>query len=298
MAADDDADRLARESDDVRLQILRTRQQLRDEEKQRRDARRQYARDYYAGHREEYLAYQRLRRAEQRANDPDGYREAKRQRTQRWRDSHRDEVNARMREKYHVDPEKHRQRRREHYAEHAEELRARRREYYAKNKEKSNAAHRKWRDREKRRRELGLPARRLHREPLAQRLANAAAADRFFARPWPLDDIDAAKASLATPPELWAAWKRDCLKARATYQLAEQKEELERLQKELNRVRPGPKPKPRPTPEEVEEARLDAIGRQINERLRPREAPRRPHHLDPAAPHPMLQPHHPMGMNR
>jgi hypothetical protein len=43
---------------------------------------------------------------------------------------------------------------------------------------------------------------------------------------------------------------------------------------------------------------MDAIARTINERLRRREPPRRVHHLDPAAPHPMLQPNNWMGMGR
>ena len=83
---------------------------------------------------------------------------------------------------------------------------------------------------------------------------------------------------------------RDCKRARALHQLAEDREIQARLGVEL-----GPK---QPTPEEKEEARLDAIGKEINARLRPKEPPRRVHHLDPAAPHPMLQHHNQMGMNR
>ena len=102
----------------------------------------------------------------------------------------------------------------------------------------------------------------------------------------------------ATPPELLAAWKRDCLKARATYTLAEQQEELARLQKELNRVAPGPKPKPNLRTQQIEEARMDAIAKQINDRLRHHEESRRVHHLDPAAPHPMLHQPDTTGLSR
>lgn len=295
---DDDAERIERESADIRLQIAHARAALYDRERLRKEARRQYARDYYAKNREEYLDYQRQYRAEQRAKDPEAYREGKRKRTQRWRDKHKDEVNARLRDKYRDDPEKHRERRREFYAEHADEQRARRREYYAQNKEKQNAAHRAWRDREKRRREAGLPARRIHRVSGEARKSNTAAAGSFFARTWSDAELAVALKSIETPPEVWAAWKRDCLKARAAYSLEEQKEELERLQKELSRVRPGPKPQPRPTTEEIEEERMDAVARGINERLRHREPPRRVHHLDPAAPHPMMQTHTTTGMNR
>lgn len=295
---EDQEDRISREAEDVRLQIARARAALYDKEKQRKDARRQYARDYYAAHREEQLEYQREQRAARRAKDPDGYREKSRARTKRWRDKHKDEVNAKIRAKYHADPEKIRERRREYYAANAEQQRAKRREYYARNKEKQQAAHRAWLDREKRRREAGLPPRRIHRVSRGERFKNSDAADEFFAREWSKTELAQAYTSLRTPPELLAAWERDCNKARAAYHLAEQKEELERLRNELTRARPGPKPKPRPTREQMEEERLEAIGRAVNERLRHREPARRTHHLDPAAPHPMLQPNNPMGMNR
>ncbi|WP_127817857.1 hypothetical protein [Microbacterium sp. CPCC 204701] len=296
--SDDPADRLAQEAEEVRLQIARAQARLYNREKQHREARRQYQRDYYAQHREELLEYQRQYRAAQRERDPDAYREGKRARTKRWRDKHRDEVNARLREKYRADAEERRQRRREAYARNPEEQRSRRRAYYAANKEKQLAAQQRWRDREKRRVEAGLPVRRLHRVDDDERFANSAAADAFFGREWTDAELKAALGSIETPPELLAAWKRDCLRARAAHHLSVQKYELGRLEKELARVRPGPKPKPPMTPEEIEEARLDAIGRQINERLRHREPPRRTHHLDPAAPHPQLLRQDQMGMNR
>lgn len=296
--ADEDAARIEHETEDIRLQIAHARAAIHDREKLRKEARRQYARDYYAQHRKEYLEYQRQYRADLREKDPESYRQAKRERNQRWRDKHKDEVNTRLRDKYRADPEKHRERRREFYAEHAEEQRARRREYYARNKERQNAAHRAWRDREKRRREAGLPVRRIHRTNRDELFVSRVAADEFFSRVWTKEELAAAMKSIETPPEVWAAWKRDCLKARAAYSLAQQKEELERLQKELARAKPGPKPKPRQTPAEIEEARMDSVARAINERLRHREPPRRVHHLDPAAPHPMLQSNNPRGMNR
>ncbi|CDK01642.1 MULTISPECIES: hypothetical protein [unclassified Microbacterium] len=291
-----DEEPISPDAEDLRLQIAQARRRLYDREKERRDARRAWSREYYAQHREEYLEYQRQHRAAIRQKDPEAYRQAKRQRDQRWRDKHKDEVNAKLREKYRTDPEKHRQRRREHYAANAEEQRARRREYYARNKERQLATQRAWRDREKRRRDAGLPPRRLHRVSRDDRIAHRADADAFFTREWTTAELSEALRSVATPPELVAAFKRDSLRARAAYHLAEQKEELARLHKELDRARPGPKPTR--TLQAVEEARLDAIGREVNERLRHREPARHPHHLDPAAPHPMLQPNHPMGMNR
>lgn len=294
---DDDAERLERANEEVHLWIARARAALHNREEQRKESRREYAREYYALHRDEYLDYQRQRRAEQREKDPEAYRAGKRERNQRWRDSHKDQVNARLRDKYRDNAEKHRERRREYYAAHAEEQRARRREYYASNKEKQQAANRTWRDREKRRRAAGLPTQRLHRVQRDERGANRAAADAFFSRERTKEELMIAVKSIATPPELLAAWKRDCLKARATYTLAEQQEELARLQKELNRTTPGPKPKPRMTPQEIEEVRMDAIAKQINDRLRHHEESRRVHHLDPA-PHQMLPQPDATGLNR
>jgi hypothetical protein len=93
---------------------------------------------------------------------------------------------------------------------------------------------------------------------------------------------------LGTPPQVIAAWMRDCKRARAAHQFAEEQEMRRRL---------GIQP-PRPTPKQIEEARLDAIAKEVNQRLRSTEPPRRVHHLDPTAPHPMLQhgPHH--GLSR
>ena len=75
-------------------------------------------------------------------------------------------------------------------------------------------------------------------------------------------------------------------------------EELARLQKELNRAAPGPKPKLSLTPQQIEEVRMDAVAKHINDHLRQREEPRRVHHLDPAAPHPMLHRPNTTGLSR
>lgn len=296
--AEDREARVARETEDVRLQIAHAQAQLYDRAKRKREARRQYARDYYARHRDEQREYQRQARAKQRAQDPDAYRERVRARNKRWRDRHREQANAHQREKYHADPEKRRQRRREAYARDPEAQRAKRRAYYAANKEKSLAAQQRWRDREKRRVEAGLPVRRLHRVSPEERFSNRAAADEFFDRVRTKAELAVALREIATPPEIFAAWKRESLRVRAAHHLAVQKEELERLRKALARGRPGPEPNSLLTPEQVEDARMDAIARQVNNRLRHREPPRRRHHLDPAAPHPQALNNDQMGMSR
>lgn len=293
----DEEEPYSQEIEDIRLQIVHARHELRDREQARKEARRAYMRDWYAKNRDQQADYQRQYREAQRDKDPEKYRTAKRARTQRWRDNHKDEVNAKLREKYRADPEKHRERRRQFYEENAERIRQERRERYAANKAKELERQRAWRDRERRRRDAGLPAYRLHRTPREERIANRAAADAFFSRTWTQEELVEAHKSIAITPQEWAAWRRDCDKARALHALSERAEELQRLQKELNRKRPGPKPK-HPTEQELEEARMDEIARGINARLRHKEPQRRAHHLDPAAPHPMLQQNNQMGMNR
>lgn len=298
LAGDEDLERINKQTEEMRLRIAHAHAQLYDRKKQYEEERRRYARGYYAKNREELLDYQRRYRQAQREKDPERFHELKRARAKRWRDRHTDQVNAYQRAKYRRDPQVHKERRARYYADHAEEIKAKRRERYEQNKAKELAAQQSWRDREKRRRDAGLPVRRVHPVNGEEIERNANAANEFFARTWNGDDLQQIRNGPPTPPELFAAFKRDCLKARATHHLAEQREELARLQKELGRAKPGPKPKDRRIEQQHEEARLDEIGRQINERLRHREPPRRVHHLDPAAPHPMLQPNHTMGMNR
>lgn len=294
----DDLDRIEREVEDVRLKIAYTHHKLYFKKEERKESRRAYARDYYAEHREELLEKQRGYRAAQRARDPERYKELRRGRAQRWRDGHKERENAKNRAKYRANPHRELERRAKYYAENAEVIKARRRARYAENREKELARQTAWRDREKRRRELGLPVRRLHASTADDIAANDAAANAFFAQKWGKRAINRMAKGPSTPPELLAAFKRQSTRIRAASILADKREILERLEKELGRKPPGPKPKPRRSAKEIEEERLDAIGKQVNDQLRHREPPRRPHHLDPAAPHPMLQPNHTMGMNR
>lgn len=261
-------------------------------ERQRREAKRAYAREWYAKNRERHLANQHAYRTAQKAADPEKYRDGKRARNKRWRDSHKEQENAKLRAKYRDDPSVKSKRAAAYYAAHTEEVKARRRAYYAANRERQLATQRVWREREKRRRDAGLPPRRLRRTPPDERRANDAAADEFFTRPRTCDEITAIRKTRATRRELRAARTRESHRARAAHHLATQKEIQDRLAAELA---PGPPPL---TPEDIEEARLEAIGREVNQRLRHREPPRRVHHLDPAAPHPMLTHHSQTGLNR
>ncbi|MCR2764976.1 hypothetical protein NQ152_15830 [Microbacterium sp. zg.B48] len=259
------------------------------EEQQAQQERRAYAREWYAQHREQYLQYQREYRAARKAQDPEKYREGVRARNKRWRDNHRDRENAKLRAKYWDDPDRKAKRAASYYKTHTDEVRARRRERYAANREHEREIQRRYRERQKFRRETGLPAPQLHRTPREERLANAAAADQFFTRPRTREERAELRKELGTPPELLAAWMRDCKRARAAHHLAEDAQLQARLRRELA---------PALTAKQIEEARLEAIGRQVNQRLRRKDPPRRAPHNDPAAPHPMLHPHPQTGLHR
>lgn len=269
-------------------------------EEQRRELKRVRARQWYAHNSEKHLDHQRTYRAKKRAEDPVKYRADKRARTRRWHDAHREQENAKLRQKYHDNPEARRSQASKYYAAHAEEVKARRRAYYAANKEKQLAKQREWRQREKRRRDAGLPPRRLHRTPADERRANTVSADQFFARDYTRPEITnmrqhvpvASDHDERTPPELYAAWIRDCARARATHRLATHAEESARLRGDLSHAHPAS------IARALEDARLDAIGKQVNDRLRGQQRARRTESNDPAAPHTMAQNNPQIGMTR
>lgn len=238
-------------------------QKLATAERKRVKARARFAADPQANR-----DYQRERRAAQRAADPEGYREAKRQRNKRWRDKHRDEQNAKLREKYRDNPEAKRRAAAKFYADHSEELREKRKAYYRANREKQLEKQRQWRAREKRRRDLGLPPRRLHRVAASERHNNVDEADTFFRR----SRTDGQVAALvreggATDAEL-ARLNRDNARARTADAIARDADPVRPVLTSEQRARDAAR-----AAEAIEDARMDAIARIINERLR--QSPRR-----------------------
>ncbi|WP_344739120.1 hypothetical protein [Microbacterium awajiense] len=234
------------------------------------------ARERYAADPKANLEYQRKRRRAQRAADPEGYREAKKQRNKRWRDSHKDEQNAKLRAKHRDNPEIKRAAAERYYAEHGDEVRERRRAYYWANREKQLEKQRLWRAREKRRRELGLPPRRLHRLTASERAANASAADEFFTRPRTPDEVKAIRREPKTSARELARWNRSSARARLAAG----------IDADSDAIRPVMASRRRESEREAaarrkreaaaaEAARMDAIAREINDRLRhePRRSP-------------------------
>ena len=255
-------------------------------EAKRAEKRRAYAREWYAANREQYLAYQREQRTKQKDADPDAYRAVRRAANKRWRDSHKDEQNARQRDRYRVEPRPDLDARARYYAAHAEALTARKRERYWANHEEELAKQRAWREREKRRRAAGLPTRALHRVPAAERDANQAGADEFFARTYTPAEV---AALMVTPARLIARWERDSERARvASYYVlgpeissVAMKSAARRARAERARAERDAAAK---AVRDAENARLDAIARAINDGLRHPRAPRSFHDRDDTAP--------------
>lgn len=251
-------------------------------EARRAEKRRAYAREWYAANREQYLAYQHEHRAKQKDADPDAYRAVRRAANKRWRDSHKEEQNARQRDRYRAGPRPDLDARARYYAAHAEALKARKLERYWANHEEGLAKQRAWREREKRRRRIGLPNRALHRVTAAERKANQVAADEFFTRAYTPAEV---AALMSTPAPLIARWERDSERARvASYYVlgpeissvamrsAARRAEAERVRAERDAAL------------DAENARLDAIAKAINDGLRHPRGPRSFHGRDETAP--------------
>lgn len=225
-----------------------------------------YSRERYHADIEASRAKARERNAQRSAADPDGYREHRRRQKQAWRDRNRDQINARLREKNRIDPTKKQTAAQRYYQRHAEERRVYSRRYHQEHRDELLIKQRRWRQREQRRITVGLPVQRLHRLTPADRRENARAADAFFSRPLTPQLREQLEAELRTPPELIDAFHRETARIRATQYALRNPETGTHV---VNR-------------NHAEEERMDAIARQINERLRV--APRTPRNPAPQLP--------------
>lgn len=225
-----------------------------------------YSRERYHADVEASRAKARDRNAQRRAADPDGYREQRRTQKQAWRDRNRDQINASLREKNRIDPAKKQIAAQRYYQRHADERRAYSRRYHQEHREELLVKQRRWREREQRRIAVGLPVQRLHRLTPTERRDNARAADAFFSRPLTPQLLEQIDAELRTPPELIDAFHRETARIRATQYALRNPETGAHV---ANR-------------NQAEEERMDAIARQINERLRV--APRSPRNPAPQLP--------------
>ncbi|WP_169583368.1 MULTISPECIES: hypothetical protein [Microbacterium] len=236
------------------------------------ERRRVYSRKYYAENRDTYLDYQRSARARRKAENPERFLRLSRESQRRWRESNRPQVNRWQRERYEADPVAGRERSARYYAENRDAVLAKRRLRWAENREQSLVKQRAYRARERRRRELGLPPRRIHRVRAAERHANEQAAQDFFTRERTPAEIAAIRGDAPTDPSDLARWGRDSARARAGSYLADLAASRARAEEH------APPKTVAMLAREAEEARMEEIARHINDRLR--RHPRRPDTAD------------------
>lgn len=219
------------------------------------DERRRKARAAYAANREHRLAQQAMNNRAREARDPKRYKALRAATAARFNKAHREELTDRQRRDRLRKPEKVAEYNKTYKQRNAAAVRAHAREYYQANKDEINARARHKRALAIRRREAGLPETKLRRRAQGERAANILAADAFFARIW-------------SQRELRHIQHREAWRLMASLHQA-QSRELDALA--------APQPR-EPTERELEDARLDAIARHINNRLRT------PHHASPIAP--------------
>lgn len=257
---------------------MRRQHRKRTREAARRERKRAIARNYYERNRERILAQHKVGRVRRQAADPERYREMAYARTRRWRDSHRETLNQTQRDRRQANPGAAADASRRYYEKNREQVLQRKRERYAANHDQARAKANAYYTREARRRKAGLPPRRLHPVSRADRVANGVAADEFFSRTYSGRALNEMLlgSKQPTPPELLAAWKRDCLRARAAHQQATAEPATPPSARDELRIA-------RLAAKAAEDARLDAVGRTVNARLRhERAAALLP---DPTAPH-------------
>jgi hypothetical protein len=195
----------------------------------------------------------------QMAADPEGYRQRRREQARAYWAKNREKLNAQKRERYLRDPERMRAASRAYLEKNREAVRQQRRGYYQANREKILAANRRWKQRERHRRANGLPPPRLHKASGTEKLHNRAAADAFFSRRRTAEELAHLRFGGPTPEQLIHAWHQESERARAVHRHHADKELQERLEKERQALR---------AKQAAEEARMDAIARVINDRLR------------------------------
>lgn len=245
----------------------------------RRERKRATAREYYATNRDRILAQHKAGRVRRQKADPERYRAIANAATRRWREGHREALNRTQRDRRQANPQATVESSRRYYEKNREQILQRKRERYAANHEQARAKANAYYAREARRRTTGLPPRRLHSVSRADRVANVEAAAEFFSRTydrWAIFNMLLGSKE-PTPPQLIAAWKRDCLRARAAHhQATEEPATPPSAREELRIARLAAKA--------AEDARLDTIGRAVNARLR-NERRRAALQPDPSAPH-------------
>lgn len=208
------------------------------------DKRRAKARTDYAANRDHRLAQQAMNSSAREARDPERFRAQRAATNARYNAAHRDELTQRQRRERLHKPDKVSQYNKSYRQRNAAAVREQAGKYYQINKDEINARARHKRALAVKRRNAGLPEPKLRRRAQGERAANILAADAFFARIW-------------SQPELRHIQHREAWRLITSLHQAKTRDRDTQLA-----------PPREPTERELEDARLDAIARQINNRLR------------------------------
>lgn len=213
-----------------------------------------------------------IRQSKERAKaaDPEGYRERQRRDGRSYYQRHREEILAKATQRRRDDPQRRQQVQARYYASHRQQQSDNTNQWRADNPERVREWARRYYQREKTRRELGMPPYRRHPVTPEQRRHNRADADAFFARSV-TDDLRARlQAEAWTPQDLITKYRLQNERFRADLNLSVLERQL-RMRESLatkRRLAGHIRERERAAQARAEDARLDAIAASINARLR------------------------------
>ncbi|KHK98851.1 hypothetical protein LK09_08260 [Microbacterium mangrovi] len=197
----------------------------------------------------------------------------------------KEKILAKAKERHLTDPSVQQKRQQKYRQAHPDRIAATSAAWRAKpeNKARHREATQRWEARERRRREVGLPPRRIHRRTPDDRRTDAGSADEFFARDWSHVRIpDGPQHRLdPTPPALLDAWESESARARLRHRLRDDPEFRERVERHRNALQDRIHAEQRRA---AHRDRVDAIARAVNDRLRIAGPRRRSPTADLAAP--------------
>lgn len=201
----------------------------------------------------------------------------------------KEQILAKAKERHLADPSVRQKRQQKYRQEHPDRIAAASAAWRAKpeNKERHREAAQRWEARERRRREVGIPPRRIHRRTPEDKRMDAGKADEFFAQDWshaPMIGDGAEHRLDPTPPELLDAWESESARARLRHRLRDDPEFRKRIARRRTVLQERIAAEQRRV---ANRERVDAIARTVNDRLRITGTRRRTQNVDPAAPHPL-----------
>ena len=191
---------------------------------------------------------------------------------------------AKAKERHEADPSVRQKRQQKYRQSHPDRIAAASAAWRSKpeNKLRHQEATKRWERREERRRNVGLPPRRIHRRAPADKKTDACNADAFFGRDWShIRILEGPEHRLdPTPQKMLDAWEKDSARARLRHRLRNDPLYRERIEHHREALQDRIRSQEHRA---AAQDRIDAIARAVNDRLRI--APRRQEAVDIAAPH-------------